>query len=613
MQITVTKQSNGDKRAFAAHWSGAEWVKGVEGIERILYNLPEVAERVSLGGTITVVEGEKDADTLNGIGITTTTNPFGAGKWLDPMSEVLTGARVAIIPDLDEAGTKHAAMVKTSLNNAGVASVGILNLRSLMPDLPDKSDVSDYLERGGDPEVLRRAIEAACVDVEPNNEDSIVHTVPTIDATALPPTFADLLGSIEDDRQRIALLMAALTVIGAILPGVRTQYFGQWYSPALYLFVVGPPGSGKGSIGPAELLISSIDDVIRRESIEDLKAYKKEYAFWKMKGLKAGLPPPDKPDRKMLLVPADSTGPVLIRAICTNPCVLTFDTEADSLQSAFRVETGDAGPAARKAWQGERVSQARVADDLLVSTDRPHFSMVLSGTPDQIPVLVKHVATGLTSRIGFIEFPEQTSFRDPFKTGRDRAVEVAKSMRHEICNLWRFVRGHADEVGFSVELAEQQQQWLYEHYKKRFEDKIEGADQGTTLRSGIVAVRIMTVLTVVRGWFTHHHLDPVMTVNDDDFKIGLELAEYLRLGTDSIINRLSAHTSFKTLPNTKRKSQVWFDQLPAEFTTQDALDVGMKVGIKRASVFSMLKQTDDIEHLAHGRYRKRKAPHARGP
>src|SRR4029077_5963780 len=63
----------------------------------------------------TIVEGEKDVETLRSIGQTATCNPGGAGKWLPAFSQYLRGKCVYLAPDNDEPGQKHMRSVLQSL------------------------------------------------------------------------------------------------------------------------------------------------------------------------------------------------------------------------------------------------------------------------------------------------------------------------------------------------------------------------------------------------------------------------------------------------------------------------------------------------------------------
>lgn len=123
------------------------WIWTMKGVARVLYRLPSVLAAVAAGQTIYVTKGEKAADALAKLGVTATCSPGGANKWRDSYSPPLAGADVVILPDNDEPGRQHAAMVANSLRRAGsrAACVRVLPL----PGLPDKGDVFDWIAAGG--------------------------------------------------------------------------------------------------------------------------------------------------------------------------------------------------------------------------------------------------------------------------------------------------------------------------------------------------------------------------------------------------------------------------------------------------------------------------------
>ncbi len=137
------------------------WIYGMGKVTPTLYNLPRVVEAASKGELVFVVEGEKDADNLTKVGLTATTNPFGAEKWKPEYADYLISADVVIIPDNDKVGRRHALQVAQSL--IGKAKrIRVLEL----PNLPPKGDVSDWLEAGGTKENLLSMAEQA-PDYEP--------------------------------------------------------------------------------------------------------------------------------------------------------------------------------------------------------------------------------------------------------------------------------------------------------------------------------------------------------------------------------------------------------------------------------------------------------------
>lgn len=134
---------------FRQRAPGGSW--STKGIRRVLYRLPELAA-ADKGALVFIVEGEKDVDRLRAAGLLATSSPEGAGKWRDDFGDSLKQCRVAIIPDNDEYGEKHAEAVLASLQRRGIVSA-ILRLEGL----PHKGDVSDWLAAGGTTEKLVEA------------------------------------------------------------------------------------------------------------------------------------------------------------------------------------------------------------------------------------------------------------------------------------------------------------------------------------------------------------------------------------------------------------------------------------------------------------------------
>lgn len=127
------------------------WINEVKSLpELVPYRLPEVikAERVC------IPEGEKDCDRLAYLGLVSTCNPMGAGKWRHKYNQYFQGKLVVILPDNDPPGRDHAKDVARNLHGVA-ASVKVVEL----PDLPEKGDVSDWIKSGGTKEALLALVE----------------------------------------------------------------------------------------------------------------------------------------------------------------------------------------------------------------------------------------------------------------------------------------------------------------------------------------------------------------------------------------------------------------------------------------------------------------------
>jgi hypothetical protein len=120
------------------------------------YRLPELIEAIANNHAVFICEGEKCADALRDIGVPATTNAMGAGKWKVELGKYLAGADVILVPDNDDAGYRHIQDAGTKLN--GIAK----RLRVLvLPGLPTKGDVCDWLAAGGTRQAFDRLADEA--------------------------------------------------------------------------------------------------------------------------------------------------------------------------------------------------------------------------------------------------------------------------------------------------------------------------------------------------------------------------------------------------------------------------------------------------------------------
>ena len=128
-----------EPKTFKQRRADGAW--NMDGVRRVPYRLPEVLKASSAGEIIFVVEGEKAADALVELGLTSTCSPGGAGKWKPEYAKHFAGAGdVIILPDNDDAGEKHAADILQAMPFAKIIR---------LPGLPEKGDVADWIAAGG--------------------------------------------------------------------------------------------------------------------------------------------------------------------------------------------------------------------------------------------------------------------------------------------------------------------------------------------------------------------------------------------------------------------------------------------------------------------------------
>lgn len=117
------------------------YITNLEGITPVLYHLDEIIRAIPAGDPIVIPEGEKDVDNLRRIGVVSTCNPMGAGKWCAAYSDTLKGADIMFIPDADDAGRNHALQAAASCYGKAT--------RVRILELPDGfKDITDWLQSG---------------------------------------------------------------------------------------------------------------------------------------------------------------------------------------------------------------------------------------------------------------------------------------------------------------------------------------------------------------------------------------------------------------------------------------------------------------------------------
>ena len=141
--------------------------------------------RGGLSGLVCVAEGEKDVDTLHGLGFSAASGADGAGpgKWRREYTLQLAGCDVVIFQDHDTVGRAYAAETAGALH--GVANrVRVMDLSTIWPEIPEHGDVSDLVAAFGSAratEMINDLIERAS-DWRPETDDPFLRQFKTLDS-----------------------------------------------------------------------------------------------------------------------------------------------------------------------------------------------------------------------------------------------------------------------------------------------------------------------------------------------------------------------------------------------------------------------------------------------
>ena len=143
------------KKYPTQYWNGNRWENGWPD-QAIPYRLPELLAAPATE-QVFIPEGEKAADAVVALGLLATTNPGGADKWQAELAQHFRGKECAtILEDNDASGRTHTQLILAALRGV-VPRIAVV----AFTELPEKGDVTNWIEAGGNKQLLlTRAAEA---------------------------------------------------------------------------------------------------------------------------------------------------------------------------------------------------------------------------------------------------------------------------------------------------------------------------------------------------------------------------------------------------------------------------------------------------------------------
>jgi len=272
------------------------YIWNLSGVKRVIYNLPEILKKSTK--PVFIVEGEKDCNNLEHIGILATTNSGGAGKWRAEYNQYFKDREVILIPDNDEVGINHAQEIGKSLKEIA-KSIKFLTL----PGLENGEDVSDWLERGGNLEKLftlvkttpafslseiDKALEVPIKEISQKKLDILLEKA--IPDKGFLRHYIDLFSEISDCPKSF-LFWGAMTTIATIL---GKDIFVNWEArklyPNIWCVFLAPSGFRKGTgIDFPVKILKEIDLDLLLPTIGSEEGLTKSLDISKSKGREIGL------------------------------------------------------------------------------------------------------------------------------------------------------------------------------------------------------------------------------------------------------------------------------------------------------------------------------------
>lgn len=123
--------------------NGTRLKRKPDGFDSVLYQLPALLSALSERSPVWLLEGEKDVETAETLGVIATTNAQGGLSFPVASAELFEGAEVRVVLDRDGAGWKRGIELASLLGGVG-AQVQLLLPAIVTP----KSDFTDHIEAG---------------------------------------------------------------------------------------------------------------------------------------------------------------------------------------------------------------------------------------------------------------------------------------------------------------------------------------------------------------------------------------------------------------------------------------------------------------------------------
>lgn len=421
----------------------------------------------------------------------------------------------------------------------------------------------------------------------------------------LPPTLKEAC-NVFKSRERDVFFTSALSVISGGLHNVKGLYANDIVFPNLFSLVIAPPASGKGVMKYSKQLGDCYHDFLLNQSNEELKEFKKEKRGYDLKVKKAktdqaidALIEPEKPKSKLFFIPGDISSAMIVKHLNDNEGIgCICETEADALTNALKQEWGGFSNIIRKGFQAEVISQSRKTDLEYSEIREPKFSLALTGTPNQLDLLMTSVQDGLFSRFLFYSFNSQPKWKKTYTSVISRSnKDIFEDYSAALCD--KFKSNTTQKFSMTEKQGHKLDNTFEEillHSTALYDENI----SGTVFRLGLMCFKVAMTLSAIRSD------DKEITCNEDDFNTALYLVKevYLMHGIN-MLNRITKKS--KSLNTTQTALYNWI-QTKDNFTRSEISEQANLLGIKDRTLSDILKRFIELKHIkkvSHGVYTKR--------
>ena len=381
---------------------------------------------------------------------------------------------------------------------------------------------------------------------------------------------------------RDMLLLSVLTNCAYAMPAMRL-YHGcphHVYGPELMTMVLAPAASGKGIMNYGKKLLQGIEN---------------EHG-------------------EFIYLPANTSSAALMSYLkMLKGRGIMMATEIDTLSKALDSTTGGFSDSLRCMFEHETISKLRKGQEELIEIPDPHFSVLISGTFNQLKPLIKSRENGLMSRFASYVVKQTQDFDDRVWLDAEEGavpqeVVIYEQLSKEISQRYAWMKKSKHYCYFYLTDAQRKSitrmfRGIYDTLRPAFGNEFDSILK----RMPVIMKRIGMILTGFRLDMSQP-LPERVVCSEDDFQTMILIGHKLLLHAAIMYQMLP--TSKDAVPGEIGQNLIqkqFFQMLPADFSKQDAVKTAEVLGIGIKSLERWLLkfvQSNDLQHISHGLYRK---------
>lgn len=394
----------------------------------------------------------------------------------------------------------------------------------------------------------------------------------------IPVILQKIIDRATDVKNADIMLLGAITVMSCSMPNVYGIYGGKRNHPNLFTFITAQASAGKGDLALTRNIVEKIHNLLKSQ-------YKSEYQYYKRLLREHNgsddpdRVPPDKPKRKILIIPANSSSTAFYEVLGNNNGIgLMMETEGDTLADTFQKDYGNYSDGFRKIFHHEQISYLRRQNEEYVDIDRPRLSVLLTGTPRQILTLIKDPENGLFSRFVFYYLETGLFWKDQFADVDKPLDEFFDEIGDEFFPLYEMLNPSVPvPVKFHLTISQQTKLNKYFEELQQICYQKYGNDMIPTVRRlGVVTFRLAMIFTVLRI-LEHGEITCNMTCSDEDFDSVIIIVSVLIEHTVKIFKMLKFGKETNTFSNENKRK--FFKTLPEQFDRQKYIETAKLLNI----------------------------------